>query len=292
MEKIKSNYNENILNDKYNELKNNPDFITLINKFKISETEIKNNLSSLEDTLNELHNCKKCPGLSECKNKIKGYVYYPENKESFLCFGYAKCKKLKEYENILNEKDENNELKNARMKDIDVSDKNRIELIKFLKKFYDEYNIKSSPKGLYLHGSFGSGKTFLLACLLKELEIKKHISYEIVYYPELLRTLKEDLSLVESKVSYYSNVEILVLDDIGAENVTNWGRDEILGTILQERMNKHKTTFFTSNLDINELEKHLSCSKDNVDNVKARRIIERIKQLTIDMPLISVNRRN
>ena len=51
MEKIKSNYNENILNDKYNELKNNPDFITLINKFKISETEIKNNLSSLEDTL-------------------------------------------------------------------------------------------------------------------------------------------------------------------------------------------------------------------------------------------------
>ena len=178
------------------------------------------------------------------------------------------------------------------MKDIDVSDKNRIELIKFLKKFYDEYNIKSSPKGLYLHGSFGSGKTFLLACLLNELEIKKHISYEIVYYPELLRTLKENLSLVESKVSYYSNVEILVLDDIGAENVTNWGRDEILGTILQERMNKHKTTFFTSNLDINELEKHLSCSKDNVDNVKARRIIERIKQLTIDMPLISVNRRN
>lgn len=292
MEKIKSNYNENILNDKYNELKNNPDFITLINKFKISETEIKNNLSSLEDTLNELHNCKKCPGLSECKNKIKGYVYYPENKESFLCFGYAKCKKLKEYENILNEKDENNELKNARMKDIDVSDKNRIELIKFLKKFYDEYNIKSSPKGLYLHGSFGSGKTFLLACLLNELEIKKNISYEIVYYPELLRTLKEDLSLVESKVSYYSNVEILVIDDIGAENVTNWGRDEILGTILQERMNKHKTTFFTSNLDINELEKHLSCSKDNVDNVKSRRIIERIKQLTIDMPLISVNRRN
>ena len=170
--------------------------------------------------------------------------------------------------------------------------KSKIELIKFLKKFYDEYNIKSSPKGLYLHGSFGSGKTFLLACLLNELEIKKHISYEIVYYPELLRTLKEDLSLVESKVSYYSNVEILVLDDIGAENVTNWGRDEILGTILQERMNKHKTTFFTSNLDINELEKHLSCSKDNVDNVKARRIIERIKQLTIDMPLISVNRRN
>ena len=292
MEKIKSNYNENILNDKYNELKNNPDFITLINKFKISETEIKNNLSSLEDTLNELHNCKKCPGLSECKNKIKGYVYYPENKESFLCFGYAKCKKLKEYENILTEKDENNELKNARMKDIDVSDKNRIELIKFLKKFYDEYNIKSSPKGLYLHGSFGSGKTFLLACLLNELEIKKHISYEIVYYPELLRTLKEDLSLVESKVSYYSNVEILVLDDIGAENTTNWSRDEVLAPLLQYRMENHLSTFFTSNLTKQELELTLSNTSNGIDKIKARRIIERINQLTVDLELISKNRRN
>ena len=56
MEKIKSNYNENILNDKYNELKNNPDFITLINKFKISETEIKNNLSSFsKNTSRQTH---------------------------------------------------------------------------------------------------------------------------------------------------------------------------------------------------------------------------------------------
>ena len=83
-----------------------------------------------------------------------------------------------------------------------------------------------------------------------------------------------------------------MLDDIGAENVTNWGRDEILGTILQYRMDNHLTTFFTSNLDINELEKHLSITKDNMDMVKARRIIERIKQLTIDMELISKNRRD
>ena len=57
-------------------------------------------------------------------------------------------------------------------------------------------------------------------------------------------------------------------------------------------MDNHLTTFFTSNLDINELEKHLSITKDNMDMVKARRIIERIKQLTIDMELISKNRRD
>lgn len=56
-------------------------------------------------------------------------------------------------------------------------------------------------------------------------------------------------------------------------------------------MNNRLTTFFTSNLTIEELEKHLSVSKDSVDVVKARRIIERVKQLTEDKELISMNRR-
>ena len=146
-------------------------------------------------------------------------------------------------------------------------------------------------KGLYLHGSFGSGKTFLIAALLNELEIKKNAQIEIVYFPELLRNMKEDFSLVEDKLKYLQNVDILLLDDIGAENVTVWGRDEILGTILQYRMNNKLTTFFTSNLNIQELETHLSITKNSEDKVKSRRIIERIKQLTDDLELISENRR-
>jgi len=57
-------------------------------------------------------------------------------------------------------------------------------------------------------------------------------------------------------------------------------------------MDNKLTTFFTSNLTIEELEEHLSQSKDSIDKVKARRIIERIKYLTDDLKLISVNNRN
>ena len=269
-------------------------FRRLITQYKIDEEVGMKYTSRLMDSSKEHTNCSNCPSLAACSNSVRGFCLTPKQNKNTINFSYDMCKYLKkeEYRENVQIFDVAKDIKNASIKNIYTNDKNRIEIIKAIKNFINEYKKGTNPKGIYLHGSFGSGKTFLLACLLNELEIKKHISYEIVYYPELLRTLKEDLSLVESKVSYYSNVEILVLDDIGAENVTNWGRDEILGTILQERMNKHKTTFFTSNLDINELEKHLSCSKDNVDNVKARRIIERIKQLTIDMPLISVNRRN
>lgn len=47
------------------------------------------------------------------------------------------------------------------------------------------------------------------------------------------------------------------------------------------------TTFFTSNLTILELEYHLPLAKSSLDKVKARRIIERIKQLTLDMEIIT-----
>lgn len=268
------------------------DFCTLVKRLKISRELAKKNNSQLQDTCNELKNCSECQGLFMCKNRVMGHVLYPSNDGDSLKFIYTPCKYQKLQDKALAEKKNGlNELENARMKDIDVNDKNRLPVIKWLKDYYDKYEKVNSLKGLYLHGSFGSGKTFLIAALLNELAVKKNAQVEIVYFPELLRNMKDDFSLVEDKLRYLQNVDILLLDDIGAENVTVWGRDEILGTILQYRMNNKLTTFFTSNLNIQELEVHLSITKNSEDKVKSRRIIERIKQLTDDMELVSVNRR-
>ena len=73
--------------------------------------------------------------------------------------------------------------------------------------------------------------------------------------------------------------------------MTEWSRDEVLGTILQYRMQEGLTTFFTSNLTIKDLEEHFSVSHGGVEKVKAKRIIERIKQLTTEMLMVSVNKR-
>ena len=80
------------------------------------------------------------------------------------------------------------------------------------------------------------------------------------------------------------------LDDIGAETVTNWNRDEILGSLLQYRMQEGLPTFFTSNNTIKELEEHLIGS-DSEGRVKSRRIIERIKYLTDEIIMVAENRR-
>lgn len=288
MTKVDANAFDKILEAK----KNDPSFIKIVKEFKLTENEIKSNISKIDDCIEELSHCKKCKNLNSCQNHVKGYVYYPEKKESRIVFNYVACKHLKQYEENMQNKKGQNELEKARIKDIDITDKNRFTLIKWLNNFYHNYDASKANKGLYLHGTFGSGKTYLIAALLNELKINKNAEYEIVYLPELLRTLKENFYSLDSKIRYYSEIEILFIDDIGAEKVTEWGRDEILATILQSRMNNHMTTFFTSNLNLEALEKHLSITKDNEDIVKARRLLERITKLADEMELISTNRRN
>lgn len=267
-------------------------FKDLVEKLHISEEVGSLNNSLLLDSVSELKNCQDCKGCAFCQNKVVGHYLYPVINGNIMDLTYVPCAYFKEDAKLKSKRlTASNELSHARFKDIDVTDKNRVELIKWLREFYDKYDGITDIKGLYLHGSFGSGKTYLIYALLNELKINKKINYAALYFPEVLRTLKDDWSTYTEKIDYYSTVDILLLDDIGAEQVSEWGRDEVLGTILQNRMNNHLTTFFTSNLSLEELEYHLALAKNNMDKVKARRIIERIKQLTIDKELISNNKR-
>ncbi len=274
-------------------------FKKLVNSFKLDDKVGMKYTTKLETTVENLNNCENCPGLTACKNSVVGCVYYPKLINGKLEFNYVACKyKNKEiaYESIKRAKmfGLSNDLKNAKMSEIDISDKKRVNIIKYLKKFFDKY--PTLKKGMYLHGSFGSGKTYLIAALFNELA-KKNYNAFVVYYPELLSTLKSTFDKFEdttySDLMYeLKNTDLLLIDDIGAETVTSWSRDEVLGTILQYRMENNLATFFTSNLTIEELESHLSLTKNSIDKVKSRRIIERIKQLTEDYELISINRRS
>ena len=293
MKNISADLNTNKdLKKAYKKALENPTFAKIVKKLQAKEEELINNTSKIEDTVKELENCASCKGLHECKNRLNGHVYFPTCYLDRVRFDYAPCKYQKKLAKEIKEKpSEDKIIKEARMKDIDITDKNRAKTIKWLKSFYDKYDVSANIKGLFLHGSFGCGKTFLISALFNELKEKKNITTKIVYFPEILRTLKDDWDFFGARMNEYQTVDLLLIDDIGAEKVTEWGRDEILGTILQYRMNNNLPTFLTSNLNITELETHLSISSSGMDKVKARRIIERIKQLTDDIEMISENRR-
>lgn len=301
--KFENNNLDLILKQNYMKAMNDNTFKSLVNKFNIDEKVIIKNVSKFKKCCKCLENCKKCKSIATCKNELAGYVYYPDiSKNGILTFKYLACKYKKK---ILKDEDdlknvyvfnEPIEIRNAKMKNLYIDDKNRYPVIKYLKEFIDNYN-KKEVKGLYLHGNFGCGKTYMISACLNELS-KKGKKSCIVYWPDFLRELKasfsksKELSNFDEMFDKISDSEILLIDDIGAETTTSWARDEILGTLLQYRMQSKLATFFTSNLSIDELEQHLSITKENVDKVKARRIIERIKFLTNDIKLISENRRN
>ncbi|MBR1416260.1 MAG: primosomal protein DnaI [Bacilli bacterium] len=278
-DKIKTNY-INALAD--------PLFKKVVNSLDIDEHEKIINTTKIQDTVIELNNCKNCKCLANCKNSNQGYVCYPEVYNDQIKFKYIPCKYKKELlKQEENKMTREKELDNASMKDLETNDKARINVIKWITKFIKEYDNSKKNKGLYLHGNFGSGKTYIIAAAFNELK-KSGFTTEIVYFPTLLRDLKANFDELEGTISSLENVDLLLIDDIGAESVTKWSRDEILGTLLQTRMNSYKTTFFTSNYTIDELENHLS---NKTDKVEAARIIERIKVLTDDLQLQGENRR-
>lgn len=274
-------------------------FRKISNELELPKTTLMKYTTKIEKSSHELKHCKKCKNIFECQNEVNGYIYYPQKNENDIEFCYIPCKYKKELDNI-NEYKQNvyyfnisENLKNASMSSIDTKDKNRFAAIKWINEFITNYTKGIPQKGIYLNGNFGCGKTYLLSAMLNELAKKGH-KIAMVYYPEFLRTLKESFNSTDeykNKFNYIKKVELLLLDDIGAETVTEWSRDEILGTILQYRMEENLPTLFTSNLTIKELEHHLSTTNKDVDNVKARRIIERIKQLTTDITMISENKR-
>jgi len=287
---VSKQVNQEELINNYKEASKDIKFKKLVKTIDVPDEVAMKYTSSLEDSICELNNCSKCSGLIYCKNRLEGHVYYPKKNDNRIIFSYVACKYQKELlEKEKNKISRDKDIFNAKMSDI-YKDKERINVIKWLKKFYDTYDKNGNFKGLYLHGNFGCGKTYLISALFNELS-KKRISTEIVYFPELLSEIKGDFDTYGDKMEYLENVDLLLIDDIGAEKCTEWSRDEILGTILNKRMNNYKTTFFTSNLDMESLMQHFRINNYSDDEMNARRIIERIKQLSEDMELIGENKR-
>lgn len=293
-----NNYERNDLDTKlmsgFLEAIKDGDFNDLVSILKLPYENLCKYTSNLEECKNEYSHCKKCKGLINCQNQIEGYAYLPNVSNSLLTFEYKACryqkKKLKEKEHLkyINFYDVTKEV-SSEMKNIYQDDENRYNAIETVTKFIKNY--PKEKKGIYLCGSFGSGKTYILTAMLNELA-KSKIKSSIVFWPEFLRDLKSSFNSDFSiKFDNIKKTPILLIDDIGAENTTTWSRDDILCPIIQYRMQMSLPTFFTSNLDLNSLEEHFSLTKDGADRVKAKRIIERIKQMTNYVEMISDNLR-
>lgn len=266
---------------------------------ELSQEMIEKNLSKLYEFAHQSKECNKCSSLDGCINLMKGYhpnlVVYRGSIEVH----YEKCpRKVMDDEKRKNEKLIQSlyvpkDILKASFDQME-QDGERVDAIQKALAFVIEYSEGKKTKGLYLYGQFGVGKSYLLGAIAKGLAEKK-IPSMIVYVPELFRELKSSIgdSTLNEKLEAIKKEQVLMLDDIGAETMSSWVRDEILGPILQFRMLDNLPTLFTSNLDYDGLEHHLTYSqRGEEEKLKARRIMERIKYLTEPVNVTGENRRN
>lgn len=189
--------------------------------------------------------------------------------------------------------------KDVREASVDCLDmtSDRSKAIQALFDFIDVYAATPTDfhQGLYLQGSFGVGKTYMLGALANALAERGYRS-TLVHFPtfavEMKQAIGKDTML--EKLETIKKSPILMLDDIGADSMSSWIRDDVLGVILQYRMQEQLPTFFTSNFSMQQLEsEHLRVSQRGEEEpLKAKRIMERIRYLSKEIVMVGKNRRN
>ena len=271
-----------------------PDVAAFIQKESLSQEELNRSISKFNQYITERDKFLRgdtdyiARGYKPILVMNHGYadVSYEETPELIAAEKEAAIKKRLNLINLPSS------LKNVSFLDVYRDDVARLTVLNRIIKFVNDY--PDNRKGLYLYGDFGVGKSFMAAALAHDLSEKRGVSTTLLHYPSFVIDVKNAIGdgSVKTLVDEIKLAEVLILDDIGAEQSTPWVRDEILQVILQYRMQEDLPTFFTSNFNFEDLEKHFAKGKNGNDETwEARRVMERIRYLAEETQLKGENRR-
>ncbi len=268
--------------------KQHPSIKPIFEQSPLKDEAIVAGFNDLFRFLEEENHCNQCISVKDCPNLLQGHFTKIDIQLGQIQSKLVKCNKLifEEKEQLRSRLFKNQyiarDILQASFKDIEPT-KGRQDALAAIMEFCKLYSPGENRKGIYLYGSLGVGKSYMMVAAAKKLA-EKGISSLMVYVPDFFREMKnsiQDNSLNE-KMEHLKNVDVLILDDIGAETISQWERDEILGAILQARMVNGLPTMYTSNLSYDDLEEHLAYSyKGGEEKLKAMRIMERIRHYTV-----------
>lgn len=266
----------------FREMLEDLDIVKLIEENNLTNEDIVKNDSMLVSYIISKEKCVGCKGIEKCQQLNKGYsqsIFYEDDT-------FKLERKPCTYQQVLLE--EKAKAERLQVIGIDLSlyndelftNTNRKSVLAKVKQVIVNYQKGLANKGFYLHGSYGSGKTYILANLAKIL-VSSNANVVFAYYPDLVRKIKSLIGKTEFEeiIDELKNIEVLILDDFGGESPNSYIRDEVLLPILQERMAYNRLTFMSSNLNADQVLEHLAEGKTGVDMTRASRVWERMKVL-------------
>jgi len=136
-------------------------------------------------------------------------------------------------------------------------------------------------QGLWFVGPPGTGKT-TLAMLVAKAALKAGRSVAIYSLPRLLNEIRDAHRAERSHVELLDRltaVDLLHLDDVGAERTTDWVLEELY-SIVNARYEDERSIVITTNLDYEDLSTQISA-----------RTVSRLAEMCEQLPLEGVDRR-
>jgi DNA replication protein DnaC len=137
-------------------------------------------------------------------------------------------------------------------------------------------------RGLWLYGDTGTGKT-TLAMLVAKAALEASKSVAVYSLPELLarirRTYDGDGDSYTTFFDRVVGVDLLYLDDLGAEKRTDWVLEQLYA-LVNRRYEMERSVMVTTNLSHEDLEAQIG-----------QRTVSRLTQLCDEVPLFGTDRR-
>lgn len=121
---------------------------------------------------------------------------------------------------------------------------------RYCAQFVKNFGKNTKGQGLLLCGKSGRGKTHLACAIIHSLQEKYTVAF--AHVPTLLERVRRGDVAVEQ----YISVDLFVLDDLGSERASDWALEKLL-IIIEGRLNQFKPTVFTTNFNVDEIERRI-----------------------------------
>ena len=226
---------------------------------------------------------KKC-GFCGRNLKPIGFDYlYCNISEEFIEYERCNCKEAQEYwkqKDLENFKTENRkkyrEIIKEIYKDIYLSkrlqkcslenfivEENKRE-IDIVKKYIEKCINKKEQNGLIITGNSGTGKTHLTAAIANKLIENGQIVLfgRLSYLLDMVKdTFYDDSKSEKDLMDLYSNIDMLVIDDLGTEKISQWVLEKLF-IIISNRYDNNLPIIITTKFNKNQLFNRFEQSKD------------------------------
>lgn len=150
-------------------------------------------------------------------------------------------------------------LKHCSFENLDTSKDQSLYLAKVIAiKFCTHWPYGLEGKGIIFTGNNGRGKTHLAVAMLRDLMFNHGVKRgkylnERRLFQAIRESYEDDATVREAEIlnPVVEGLEVLVLDELGTGNMSEWKKDKI-ADILDTRINKALTTFITTNFPMEE----------------------------------------